>query len=98
MDVCSSHSSTEARPFDISLNFQRDLRALELVPFDLFVLVHKRFIFLGIDLDFEEVSGCSRPGPGNDFDWFSGRELTIHAGRGNADALLAAAHTKAMKF
>src|SRR3990167_9609491 len=68
------------------------------LPVDLLVLENPRLVLLGIDLDFEVVSG--RPGAGarDDLYRFAGRQLRIHAGSRYADSLLPAAHAQPMEF
>jgi len=58
----------------------------------------QRLVLFRVDLDFKKVSG--RPGTGarDDLDRFAGRELPIHAGGGDTDPLLAAAHPHPMEL
>jgi hypothetical protein len=74
------------------LDLERHLRAARALPVDLLALEDPRLVLLGVDLDFEVVRGGPRPGARGDLHRLAGRELGVHAGRGDADALLAAAH------
>ena len=47
----------------LAFDLQCDLRSLRLVPFDLLVLMHQRFVLLGVDLNFEKMRGRSGAGP-----------------------------------
>src|SRR6266436_1845058 len=86
-------------PFLVAaFNFERHLGAAMVFPFDFFFLKNPRLVFLGIDLDFEVVSGSPRAGARGDLYRFTGRQLRIHAGRRYADALLSAAHAQPMEF
>src|SRR6185503_8367014 len=82
----------------LALHLERDLRTARPVPFDLLVLVDQRLVLLGVDLDFEVVS----VGPGararDDLHRLAGRELAVHSGRRDGNALLAAALTQAMEL
>ena len=82
----------------LAFDFQRDLGASRLLPVDLFVLVDQRLVLLRVDLDFEEMRRGLGADPGNNFDRFAGRELSIHPGGGDPDALLPAAHPQTMKL
>ena len=81
-----------------SFDLQRDLCPLRLLPLDLLVFMHQWFVFLRIDLHFEKMCGGSRARPGNNLDRFAGRELAIHARRGDPDPLLTAAHPHPMEL
>ena len=81
-----------------SLDFEGHLGAAMVLPIDLFSLENPRLVFLGVDLDFEVVSGCPRAGARGNLYRFAGCELRIHAGRRYADALLSAAHAQPMEF
>ena len=43
----------------LSFDLERDLRSLWPIPLDLFILMHKRFILLRVDLHLEEMRGRS---------------------------------------
>src|ERR1700758_5525135 len=58
----------------------------------------ERLVLLGLDLHLEEMRGCSGARAGDDLHRLAGRQLTVHAGGGDADPLLAATHPQAMKF
>jgi len=81
-----------------AFDLQRDLRPLRLVPFNLLVLMDQGLVLFRIDLDFEKMGGRSWAGPRDDLHRLAGRQLSIHAGRRDTDALLAAAHPHAVKF
>src|SRR5256712_5796672 len=68
------------------------------LPGDLLLLQNPRLVLLGRDLDFEVVRGRPRTGAGDDGDGLAGRELPVHAGRRDADALLPSAHAQPMKL
>src|SRR6267378_1552983 len=68
------------------------------LPGNLLLLQNQRLVLLGIDLDFEVVRGRPRAGAGGDLDGLAGRELAIHAGRRDADALLSPAHAQPMEL
>src|SRR5262249_6648180 len=81
-----------------SLDFESHLSTTMVLPVDLFFLENPRLVLLGIDLDFEVVSGRPRAGARGDLYRFAGCQLRIHARRRYADALLSAAHAQPMKF
>lgn len=82
----------------LPFHFQRDLRAAWLFPINLLIFMNQRLILFRIDLDFKEMRGSLRSDAGNNLDRFAGRQLPIHAGCGNSDALLPTAHPQAMKL
>src|SRR2546428_10702163 len=81
-----------------ALDLHGDLRAAGRFPGDLLLLEDARLVLLRIDLDFEVVGGGARAGAGGDLDGLAGRELAMHAGRRDADALLAPAHAQPMEL
>src|SRR5882724_2073203 len=80
------------------LDLHRHLGAARRLPVDLLLLQNQRLVLLGVDLDLEEMGGRSGAGARDDLDGLAGRELSVHAGRGDADALLAAAHPEPMEL
>src|SRR2546426_337807 len=68
------------------------------LPGDLLLLQNPRLVLLGVDLHFEVVRGRPRTGAGDDLDGLAGRELPVHAGRRDADALLPSAHAQPMEL
>ena len=80
------------------LDLERHLRAALVLPVDLLVLEDPRLVLLGVDLDFEVVGGAARAGARDDLHRLAGGEQAVHAGRGDADALLAAAHAQAVEL
>jgi hypothetical protein len=80
------------------LDLERHLRAALVLPVDLLALEDPRLVLLGVDLDFEVVRRGPRPGARGDLHRLAGRELGVHAGRGDADALLAAAHAQPVEL
>src|SRR5207247_1054712 len=62
------------------------------------LLEDQRLVLLGVDLDFEVVGRRPRAGTRDDLDRLAGRELPVHAGRRDADALLSSAHAEAMEL
>src|SRR6266542_1291574 len=79
-------------------NFERHLRSTMVLPVDFFFLDNARLVFLGIDLDFEIMGRRPRTGARNDLNRFAGRQLRVHAGGRDADALLPAAHAQPMEL
>src|SRR5256886_7160654 len=81
-----------------ALDFHGHLGSTLGLPGDLLLLQNLRLVLLGIDLDLEVMGGRSRTGAGDDLDRLAGRELSIHAGRRDADALLSSAHAQPMEL
>ena len=81
-------------PFDL----ERHLRAARMVPVDLLALEDPGLVLLGVDLDLEVVRRGPRPRARGDLHRLAGRELRVHARRGDADALLAAAHPEPVEL
>ena len=81
-----------------ALDLQGDLGPAGRFPLDLLLLENQRLVLLGVDLDFEEVGGRPRAGARDDLDRLAGRELAVHAGGRDADALLSAAHAQPMEL
>src|SRR2546427_1375131 len=81
-----------------ALDFHGHLGSTLGLPRDLLLLQNLRLVLLGIDLDLEVMGGRSRTGAGDDLDGLAGRELSIHAGRRDADALLSSAHAQPMEL
>src|SRR3989475_11805603 len=81
-----------------ALDFHGHLGSTLGLPGDLLLLQNLRLVLLGIDLDLEVMGGRSRTGAGDDLDGLAGRELSIHAGRRDADALLSSAHAQPMEL
>src|SRR4029450_810610 len=77
-----------------ALDLHGDLRPAGRFPLDLLLLENQRLVLLGVDLDFEEMRGRPRAGARDDLDGLAGRELAVHAGGRDADALLTAPHAK----
>src|SRR5439155_3778496 len=80
------------------LDLERHLRAARRLPVDLLVLEDPWLVLLGVDLDFEVVGRRARAGARDDLHRLTGRQLGVHAGRGDPDPLLAAAHAQAMEL
>src|SRR5437016_8489997 len=80
------------------LDFHRHLGPPWEFPGDLLLLEDQRLVLLGVDLDFEVVGRRPRAGTRDDLDRLAGRELLVHAGRRDADALLSSAHAEAMEL
>src|SRR5213076_1811377 len=55
-------------------------------------------VLLGVDGHLEVMRGRARPRARGDLHGLAGGELRIHAGRRDADALLAAAHAQAVEL
>ncbi len=55
-------------------------------------------VLLRVDLNFVVVGRLALRDLGNDLHWLAGREHAVHAGRADADPLLAAAHPQAMEL
>src|SRR5262249_8918428 len=81
-----------------SLDFESHLSTTMVLPVDLFFVENRRFVLLGIDLDFEVVSGRPRAGARGDLYRFAGCQLRIHARRRYADALLSSAHAQPVEL
>jgi hypothetical protein len=81
-----------------ALDLEHHLGAARVLPVDLLVLEDPRLVLLGVDRDLEVVR--RRPGAGarDDLHRLAGRELRVHAGRGDADALLAPAHAQPVEL
>jgi hypothetical protein len=80
------------------LDLERHLRAAMALPVDLLVLEDPRLVLLGVDLHLEVVRRRPGAGAGDDLHRLPGGELCVHAGRGDADPLLPAAHAQAMEL
>src|SRR3989475_8119592 len=80
------------------LDFHRHLGPPWEFPGDLLLLEYQRLVLLGVDLDFEVVGRRPRAGTRDDLDRLTGRELPVHAGRRDADALLSSAHAEPMEL
>src|SRR5207253_8489159 len=80
------------------LDFRRHLGAGRRLPVGLLLLENERLVLLGVDLDLEEVGRRPRARARDDLDGLAGGELPVHAGRRDADALLAAAHAQPVKL
>ncbi len=81
-----------------ALDLQRHLGAARVLPVDLLALEDPRLVLLGVDLHLEEVGGRPRAGARDDLHRLAGGELCVHAGRRDADALLAAAHAQPVEL
>src|SRR4029434_8563755 len=68
------------------------------LPLDLLLFENARLVLLGVDLDFEIVRRRSRARARGNLQRLAPFQLRVHASGADADALLAAAHTQAMKF
>src|SRR5262245_4932852 len=82
----------------LALHLERDLGAARPVPVDLLVLVYQRLVLLGVDLDFEVMGWAPGARARDDLHRLAGRELAVHAGGRDPDALLAAALAQAMEL
>src|SRR5262249_42181299 len=80
------------------LDLEGNLRPARGLPGDLLLLEDPRLVLLGVDLDLEEVRGRSPTGARDDLHGLARRELAVHAGRRDADALLPPAHPQAMEL
>jgi hypothetical protein len=81
-----------------SLDLQGHLGPSLALPVDLPALEDSRLVLLGIDLDLEVVGGGAGGGPRGDLHRSAGRQLGVHAGRRDPDALLAAAHAQPVEL
>src|SRR5262249_7713917 len=81
-----------------AFDLQRYLRAAVALPVDLLVLEDARLVLLRIDLHLEIMRRAPRARAGDDLHRLAGRELGIHPGGRDADALLAAAHAQAVEL
>jgi hypothetical protein len=68
------------------------------LPVDLLVLEDPRLVLLGVDGHLEVVGRGPGPGARGDLHRLACRELRVHAGGGNADALLATAHAQPVEL
>src|SRR3990170_2401838 len=80
------------------LDLERHLGAARVLPVDLLALEDPGLVLLRVDLDFEVVGRPARAGARDDLHRLAGRQLGVHAGRGDADPLLAAAHAQAVEL
>ena len=80
------------------LDLERDLGAAWDLPLDLLALEDPRLVLLGVDLHLEVVGGGAGAGPRRDLDRLAGRQLRVHAGRRDPDALLAPAHAQPVEL
>src|SRR5437899_1065222 len=81
-----------------ALDFHRHLGAARRLPVDLLLLQNQRLVLLGVYLASAVLGGRSPARPRDDLNRLAGRELTVHPGRRDADALLAAAHAQPVEF
>src|SRR5205823_7149892 len=81
-----------------ALDFHGDLRPARRLPGDLLLLEDARLVLLGVDLHLEVMGGRPRAGAGGDLDGLARRELRVHTGRRDADALLPPAHAQPMEL
>src|SRR5262249_36455397 len=81
-----------------ALHLQRHLRAARRLPGDLLLLEDAWLVLLGVDLHLEVVRGRACTGARDDLHRLAGSELTVHAGRRDADALLPAALPQPMEL
>jgi hypothetical protein len=81
-----------------SLDLEHHLGAARVLPVDLLALEDPRLVLLGVDRDLEEVRGRPRPGARDDLHRLAGRQLGVHAGRRDPDALLAPAHAQPVEL
>ena len=68
------------------------------LPIDDLVADNLRRVLSGVDLNFVVVGRLSRTGARSDHDRFAGGQQAVHAGRGNADSLLAASLLQRVEF
>ena len=80
------------------LDLERHLGAARRAPSRSSCSRRSGLVLLGVDLDFEVVGGLPRARARDDLHRLAGRELAVHAGGGDADALLAAAHAQAVEL
>ena len=80
------------------LDLERHLGAARDLPLDLLALEDPRLVLLGVDLHLEVVGRGARAGPRGDLDRLAGRQLGVHAGGRDPDALLAAAHAQPVEL
>ncbi len=85
-------------PLVAPLDLERHLGAAVALPVDLLVLEDPRLVLLGVDLHLEVVGRGAGAGARGDLDRLPGRELSVHAGRGDADPLLAPAHAQPVEL
>ena len=80
------------------LQLDLDPGAVRLLPLGLLVLQNQRLVLPGVDRDLEEVGQRLRRRPRHDGHRLAGGELAVHAGRRDADALLAALLLEAVEL
>src|SRR5262249_22635749 len=81
-----------------ALDLEGDLGAARRLPLDLLLLEDQGLVLLGVHLDLEEVRGrfCARAR--DDLHGLARRELAVHAGGRDTDALLTAAHAEPVEL